>query len=220
MPARQNLQANSNRALTHKDNSDGSVQKQKSSLKRPAYRQAGNPTAVQSEEKELEAEVRTFLSWKSPSRPFKRRETEFFKTLGAILFLVSVVLLFFKEWLLIMAIGAFYFITYVLSRFPPEDIGHKITTQGITTDRRVYLWRELSDFWFTQSFSQTVLNVEVLPTGKFRLAGRLFILLGNEKEEKVKELLAQYLSYREIPEKNWLDDASAWLAKKVPLERN
>lgn len=166
------------------------------------------------------AEVRTLLEWKSPSRPFKKRETEFFKTLGAILFLVSVVLLFFKEWFLIMAIGAFYFIVYVLSRFPPEDVEHKITTQGITTGGRVYLWGELSDFWFTKSFGQTVLNVDVFPTGKFRLAGRLFILLGTEKEEKIKELLARYLPYREIPEKNWLDDASAWLAKKVPLEKS
>lgn len=165
-------------------------------------------------------EVRTLLEWKSFSRPFKRRETEYFKTLGAVLFLISVLLLFFKEWLLIAAIGAFYFILYVFGRFPPEEIDHRITTQGITTGGRVYLWRELSDFWFTETHDQPILNVAILPTGKLRFSGRLFLLLGSQTEVRVKEILARYLPYREIPEKNWMDDAALWLSKKIPLEKS
>lgn len=164
--------------------------------------------------------VKSLLEWESPTRPYKRKETEYFKTLGAILFLVCVILLFFKEWLLIAAIGAFYFITYVLGRFPPEEIKHKITTQGIITGDRVYLWRELSDFWFTQSHGQTILNVDVLPTGKIRLSGRVFILLGDQPEAKVKEIVAKYLPYREIPEKNWMDNTASWLSRKIPLEKS
>lgn len=165
-------------------------------------------------------EVRTLLEWKSPSRPFKMREREYFKTLGAVLFLVCVILLFFKEWLLIAAIGAFYFITYVLGRFPPEEVEHRITTQGITSGGRVYLWRELSDFWFTQTHGQPILNIEVFPTGRIRLSGRLLVLLGNQSQDKVKEILAKYLPYREIPEKNWMDNAATWLGQKIPLEKS
>ena len=132
----------------------------------------------------------------------------------------SVILLFFREWLLIAAIGAFYFVIYVLGRFPPEEAEHRITTQGVTTGGRAYLWRELSDFWFTQSHSQTILNVEILPTGRIRFSGRLFILLGSQPEAKVKEILAKYLPYLEIPEKNWADNAAAWLSKKIPLEKS
>lgn len=177
-------------------------------------------TAQGSEPAQPQQAVRTLLEWKSPSRPFKKRETEYFKTLGAILFLVCVILLFFKEWFLIAAIGAFYFIVYVFGRFPPEEVEHKITTQGITTGGRVYLWRELSDFWFTQSFGQTILNVEIFPTGRIRFSGRLLMLLGDQTEAKVKEILAKYLSYREIPEKNWMDNTAAWVSQKIPLEKS
>lgn len=189
------------------------AQKQTSSLKNEAGKTAQGARSK-------EEVVKTLLEWESPSRPFKRRETEYFKTLGAILFLVCVVLLFFKEWLLIVAIGAFFFIVYVLGRFPPENVKHKITTQGITTDGRVYLWRDLSDFWFTQSHGQPILNVEVFPTGRLRLSGKILILLGSQPEAKVKEALANYLPYREIPEKNWMDNTAAWLSKKIPLEKS
>lgn len=165
-------------------------------------------------------EVRTLLEWKSPSRPFKWRETEYFKTLGATLFLVSVILLWVHEWLLIAAIGAYFFISYVLGRFPPEEVEHHITTQGIATGGKGYLWSELFDFWFTQTHGQSILNIAILPTGKLRFSGRLFILLGGQPEVRVKEILARYLSYREIPEKDWMEEAAGWLAQKIPLEKN
>ncbi|MBI4100685.1 hypothetical protein HY439_03005 [Candidatus Microgenomates bacterium] len=203
MPARENLTVISSQ--TPKNN-PGGAQNQVSTLKENSGKE--------------QEEVRTLLSWKANSRPFKERGKEYFKTLGAILFFVSVVLLFIKEWLLIGAIWAFFFITYVLSRVPPEDVEHKITTQGITTGGKVYLWRELSDFWFTQNHGQTVLNIDILPTGRVRFLGRLLILLGDQSETKVREILAKYLSYREIPEKNWMDNASGWLARKIPLEKS
>jgi len=190
-----------------------SAQKQVSSLKTETEKIDKNATPPK-------GEVRTLLEWKSPSRPFKRKEKDYFKTLGAVLFLICVVLLFFREWLLISAIGAFYFITYVFGRFPPEEVGHKITTQGVITGGQVYLWRELSDFWFTQNYEQPILNVTVLPTGKLRLSGRLLILLGGQPEVKVKEALAKYLPYREIPEKTWVDNAAGWLSRKIPLEKS
>ena len=122
--------------------------------------------------------------------------------------------------MLIATIWAFYFIIYVLGRFPPEEVNHKVTTQGITTGGRVYLWSELIDFWFTQSHGQKILNVETFPTGRLRLGGRLFLLLGDLAEEKVKEALVKYLPYREIPERNWMDNTAAWLSQKIPLEKS
>lgn len=205
MPARQNSASSKPSLAAPKENLGASVQKD-SSLK--------------NETEQSKETVRTLLEWKSPVRPFKRRETEYFKTWSAALFLASVILLFIKEWLLIAAIWAFYFIMYVFGRFPPDETEHRVTTQGVTTGGRVYLWRELSDFWFTQHYGQTILNIAILPTGRLRFSGKILLLLGNQPEAKVKEILANYLPYLEIPEKNWMDDAVNWLAKKIPLEKS
>ncbi|MDP3998342.1 MAG: hypothetical protein Q8P89_01885 [bacterium] len=213
MPASVNLSNSNQKSPAPKENLGGSARSQASSLKNIPGEMAGERIG------QPQLEVRTLLGWKSPSRPFKKREKEFFKTLGAGLFLVSVVLLFFREWLLIAAIGSFYFITYAFGKIPPEEVEHKITTQGVTTSGRAYLWRELSDFWFTETHGQKILNVDILPTGRLRFSGRLFILLGEQPETKVKDALAKYLPYREIPDKHWMDSTADWLAKKIPLEK-
>lgn len=159
-------------------------------------------------------EVKTLLSWKALDRPFKKRSKDYYTTIAAIVFLVVVILLFFHQWFLIMAILSLAFLAYVLGTVSPREVEHKITTQGIITGGHSYLWRELYDFWFDKSQGQPVLNVTT-----FRLPGRLFMMLGDQTEEKVKEVLAKYIPFREVVEKTWTDKASEWLSQKIPLEK-
>lgn len=164
---------------------------------------------------QLPREIKTVLEWKSPSRPFKRRDREYFTTIAAIVFLLGVILLFLKEFLLIGVILAFMFVSYVLATVPPEETDHKVTTEGITTGGKSFLWNELKDFYFTQKWSSPILNVNT----KLKFPGRLIILLGNEEEKRIKEELGKYLSFRESPQITWMDKAADWLSKRVQLEK-
>ncbi|MFH0863754.1 MAG: hypothetical protein V1858_01530 [Candidatus Gottesmanbacteria bacterium] len=154
------------------------------------------------------------LSWKSPSRPFKKREKEFFRTIGAIVFLLAVILIFIKEFLLIGAIIALAFVAYVLATVPPEEVEHQITTNGIDSTGHFYKWEELINFWFGNKWGLPILYVQT----KTRFPGRLVILTSGQDQTKIKEILIKYLTFKEKPEKNWMDDAAKWLGEKVPLE--
>lgn len=154
------------------------------------------------------------LSWKSPSRPFKKREKEFFTTIGAIVFLLAVILVFIKEFLLIAAIIALAFVAYVLATIPPEQVEHQITSKGLNSTGHFYKWEELIDFWFGDKWNQPILYVST----KSKFPGRLVILTNGQEPGKIKELLIKYLTFKEKPEKNWMDDAAKWLSEKVPLE--
>ena len=156
---------------------------------------------------------RTLLEWQSAARPFKKRDREIFLTAGAIVALISLILLFVKEFLLVAVILSLYFVFWVLNTVIPEKVSHKITNKGIGTGGKTYKWEELSRFWFTKKWENKILNVET----KMRFPGGLLILLGPEKE-KVKKILGKYLTF-EKPEKNWLNGAADWLQKKVPLEK-
>lgn len=162
----------------------------------------------------MAAQEQTLIIWRSPSRPFKKREKEFFTTIGAIVFLLAVILVFVKEFLLIGAIIALAFVAYVLATVPPEEVEHRITTEGLESAGHEYKWEELIAFWFGDKWGQPILLV----TTKLRFPGRLVILLGGEDQAKVKEVLSKHLRFIEKPEKNWMDDAAKWLAEKVPLE--
>lgn len=157
--------------------------------------------------------LKDLLVWKSPARPFKPRDREFYTTAGSIIFLVCVILLFIKEFLLIMVLMALAFLVYILSTVKPEEVDHKITTRGIVTVQKAYPWEQLGRFWFETKFHDQVLMIENfvgLPT-------RLMLLIHEPDKKQIEALLKQYL-IKEKPEKTQIEKAAEWLQKKVPLE--
>ena len=83
------------------------------------------------------------LLWSSPARLFKKRDKEYFTNIGAIVFLLVVILVFAREFVLIAAVLSIVFLVYVLSTVPPENVEHKITNLGIESAGHYYRWEEL-----------------------------------------------------------------------------
>lgn len=162
------------------------------------------------EEKE---EIKTLISWKSPLRVFKKRDKKHFTNLIMVVFLISAVLVFFKEFLLVGVILALVFVAYVNSSVEPPEFEHKITTKGITSGGHTYLWDELSDFWLVKKDGRTVLNIDT----KVRFPGRLFIVLNEESVEEVRQALSKYISFREEQKVTWLDQMTDWFSQKLQL---
>lgn len=159
-------------------------------------------------------EVRTLLSWKAPARLFKRRDKEFWTTVLAIIFLISLILLFLKEWFLIATIFALAFVYYVLSTVPPEEIEYQLTNRGIRFEKIEYPWEALYRFWISEKWGQKILNID----GRAGFAGRLTLILGSQDEKRVTEIIGKYLLHEEaLP--TFFDRASEWLAQKIPLEK-
>ncbi len=160
-----------------------------------------------------EPQEEVFISWTSPSRVFKKRDKEYFTNIGAIVFLLVIILVFAREFMLIAAVLGIVFFVYALATVPPEDIKHKISNFGIETGGKLYRWNELTDFWFEEQWHQTMLVV------RRPLSPRLLLLVPHEEKEKVKDIVASHIPFREEPDKGWVDNAASWLSQKVPLEK-
>lgn len=154
-----------------------------------------------------------YLAWTSPSRLFKRRDREFFTNVGAIVFLFTIIFVFAREFVLVVAILSIVFFVYVLSTVPPEDVRHKITNLGMTSAGHFYPWEELVDFWFEEQWGQVILVVRPINTS------RIIILLGDQKKEKVQAAVEKHIPIQKNPDKSWVDNAARWLTEKVPLEK-
>ena len=63
--------------------------------------------------------LRDLLVWRSAARPFKARDREYYTTIGAIVLLVAIILIFIREWLAIGVFVSLGFLSYVLSSVPP-----------------------------------------------------------------------------------------------------
>ncbi len=154
-----------------------------------------------------------FATWSSPSRLFKKRDREFFVNIGAIVFLLSVILVFVREFVLIATVLSIVFLIYVLSTVPPEDVRHRLTSLGLESGGHFYRWEECADFWFEEQWGQNMLVIRLF------MAPRIIVLLGDQKQEKVREFVAQYIPYREQPDRSWVDNAARWISEKIPLEK-
>ena len=176
----------------------------------PSASQAVQPAEVAI----VQPPFKVLLEWKAFARPYKARNREYFTTIGAIVFLLAVILLFLKEWLLIGAMIPLAFLTYVLASVPPEEIVYKLTTRGIMVAGKTYFWSRLGRFWFSQRWGFPMIHIE-----HWGLPNQLLLLYDEKttKKEQLKELLDRYLFY-EKPEKTVIDKASEWLQKKIPLE--
>lgn len=174
--------------------------------KRTLKKDPSEVTVVQIPAKEL-------VSWKAQTRPFKKRDKEYFSTIAAIVFLIVVILLLIKEWLLIGVTIAITFFAYVLGTVPPQEAEYKITTKGLVIGKKTYFWTQLARFWFSKKWGSTILHLETL----LPFPRQLQIVLKGVKKDKIKEILNKYLT-NEKPQKTTLDKASDWLKEKVPLE--
>lgn len=155
------------------------------------------------EEKEL-------LSWTAPSRPFKRRNRDFYVTIIAIAALVGLILFFVDGFMPVLLIISLVFLMYVLSTVEPEQIEYLITNRGIKIAGKRTDWESMGRFWFTKRFDSELLVIE---TGN--LPGRMELVVLPERKDDLKKVLAEYLLHEEIPPSG-LDKAANWFAKKLP----
>ncbi len=171
------------------------------------------PTSTPQSESFQPPQPETLLfEWEAPSRPYKKKNRQYFVTISMIVVLISLILFFAGQFLPIAVVIAVAFLQYVLSAVPPDVIVNRITTYGIHSDNTMFYWEELGRFWYTNKYSQRLLHLEVA-----RFPHQMTLLIDPQKEQEVTDLLSQVL-LQERPLPTAFDKAAAWLEEKIPLD--
>ena len=158
--------------------------------------------------------VRTLISWRAPSRPYRKKDRSYYTTVALLIILVCLIAFLAGERLLVGALLALGFLIYVLSFTAPEEVDYKISSQGIIIGDHFYHWEELDSFWFSEKDGSKLLNILT----KFRFPGLLMMVMGDVHEEDLKTVVARYLPFHEIAPKSTLEKWSESLQKHFPLE--
>ncbi len=133
----------------------------------------------------------TLLIWRSPLRPFVKREPRiirFYLLLGG---LVSILVLFFNDWMAILPVWALIFIAYVFTVIEPPEVVHRITQFGIETAGTTFRWESLSHFYYTSRLRYTQL---VLVTHE-PYSTHTYIIIPKEIQMQITEQLTKHLIY-------------------------
>jgi hypothetical protein len=102
------------------------------------------------------------VEWDAPSRPFKKRNRQFFSTIIVIAILVSLILFFAGQVLPVAVVISVVFLVYVTAVIPPQVVHYKLTNYGIYVEKESFSWLGMGRFWFDQKLDQQVLEIELL----------------------------------------------------------
>lgn len=153
---------------------------------------------------------RDLVTWIAPSRPFKRRDRQFYITTFAMAGIISLVLFLAEGIMPVLLIISLVFLYYVLSTVEPENINYKVTSKGIKIEGKLTEWSILKNFWFIKRFdsSLVVFSTSVIP-------GRIEMVINPSDKERLKKEISAYIPFEEVAPSN-LDKGIEWFAKKMP----
>lgn len=157
------------------------------------------------------------LSWKAPLRPYKKRGKIIIRFYLTIAFLLSVIIIFFSEPILLIPIWAVLFLFYTFTITPPPEIENKITIFGIETAGITLRWEALSYFYFKTRFGFTVL---VLVSNPPYFYHAYLVIPDKETKDRVFSIISQKIVYKEKPVQNITDKMVDWLSQLIPDEED
>lgn len=166
-----------------------------------------NQTILNDQKPRIEKDL---ISWIAPSRPFKRRDKQFYMTTVSIAGIVSLILFLAEGAMPVILIISLIFLYYVMSTVPPEDIEYKITTEGVKVGGKRTDWQFLGRFWFSKRYDSDLLVFETA-----LIPNRMELVINPEIKQELEKVLKEYLVEEEISPSN-LDRAIDWFSKKLP----
>jgi len=155
------------------------------------------------------------FSWRAPLRPYKKQSALILRFYLTVALLLSLIVFFFGDKILIIPIWALVFIFYVLTITPPPDVENKITTFGIDAAGVTLRWEMLSHFYFGKRFGFYTLTVVSQSPYFYHL---YLVVPTEEMKMKLIAILSTHLLYQETPQKTITDKMLDWVSILVPDE--
>ncbi len=167
----------------------------------PAQASAGNPQIL--------------YSWRAPLRPYIKRSKKIIRFYLALALLLSLIIAFFGDFVLLIPIWTLLFIFYVFTVTPPTEITNKITKFGVETAGTNLRYDVLDLYFFMKRFHYEILTLVTHPPYEYHA----YLVIPNEEvKNRVKELLSKRIIYQEEPRKTFTDKTIDWFSKLVPQE--
>lgn len=153
---------------------------------------------------------RELIAWIAPSRPFKRRDKQFFVTTFAMAGIVGLILFLAEGIMPVLLIISLVFLYYILSTVEPENIEYRLTTKGVKIANKLTPWHVLNHFWFSKRFDSELLVIDTII-----IPGRMELVIDSSVKEKLKKEISAYIP-EELHEETPLDKLISWVTSKIP----
>lgn len=163
----------------------------------------------------MEDNPQIIFSWVAPLRPYIRRSNKIIRFYLVLALLISLIVFFFGDPILIIPTLTLLFIFYVFTVTPPSDVTNKINQFGVETAGVNLRWEVLDHFFFSQRFGYEILTLVTHAPYPYHA---YLVVPSREIKKKVVEILSKHIIYQEEPKKTFTDKLIDWFSKLVPNE--
>jgi len=165
------------------------------------------------ENQNMDKNPQVVYQWRAPLRPYKRRSALILRFYLAVAFLLSAIVFFFGDKILIIPIWALVFLFYVLTITPPPEVDNKVTTFGIEAAGVTARFEMLSHFYFGKRFGFYTLTVVSQPPYFYHF---YLVVPSEEIKNNLVKILSNHLIYQEKPQKTITDKMLDFLSSLMP----
>lgn len=161
-------------------------------------------------------ERKSLYKWETTNIPSNETFTmpKFNRSFVVIGLFVILLFLLMKEFLLIAALGAIFFLWSVLSKVSAQNVTHELTSHGVDYAGQFFKWTELSEYYFSSKNGSEMLCINT----SVNLPKRLFLVLGNADKNKINEILGKYLDLLKKEPNTVFDKAYTSVLDKISLD--
>lgn len=171
------------------------LKKQVEELKGQIKEGTTNTDKKEEVKKSINIEEKEEYSWKAPVRTFKPADKQKIGTIVlVVLLLVFILILLHNEEILITLIILIGIVKIAISVVPPKEATHKITNKGIFSYSKLYLWEDLTTFWFATKDNEYALYINT----KIAYPSKLFFVVPQSNIKNVLSALEKYLKYQDF----------------------
>jgi len=156
----------------------------------------------------------TLLMWRSPLRPFVRRTSALIRFYIIIALLLSIIVVFFSDFILLIPVWVMVFISYVFTASQPPEVTHRITQFGVDTAGATYVWEDLSHFYFINRYHYDVLVL----VSHAPYSTHVYVVVPENMKTVVVNNLIKHLIYYDKAPRTFIDRSIDAFARLVPQE--
>ena len=171
---------------------------------------------LEEEKKEnQELHPQEIFSWDAPLRAYRKKSAGVLRFYLALALLLTLLVFFFGDRILILPIWSTLFLIYILTITPPPIIKNRITKFGIDTSGNTYRWEDLSHFFFVKRYDYELLVV----VGKPPYSNHIYMVVTDDTtKQMVMKLIGEHLVYMKEPQQSSMDKMAQWLSSLMPDE--
>ncbi|MBN1915716.1 hypothetical protein JW796_01820 [Candidatus Dojkabacteria bacterium] len=149
---------------------------------------------------ETETTIKTLYKWTAPERVFTPKSRKFFILIASAFVIGIVVSAILESLMFILVLVSLLTLIYINHSVPPKEAEYEITNKGIKTYGKIFLWKNVENFWITERGNNLLLNINI----KERTEDRIILLVGTGEPKKIVHGLIKYIPYMEKPGNNFL----------------